>query len=123
MLAKKFDRDLLVDCAKELLSFLALQDPMFEERIEITRSEYRLDDLQVALLYMSRTLDLGEHMWFSERAFLNPGYSGHCGPRACDICGNEFSTSVAASTTCSQPKCLAEAARRADEAFEKRSVK
>jgi len=121
--AKKFDRELLSECAKEVLDFLALQDPMFQERIQITKDEYHLDDLQVCLLYCARTLDFGEHMWFSERAFMQPGYVGHYGSRDCQICGTEFNGGNPTDLVCSNQSCLDESARRRDEAFEKRASK
>jgi len=61
---KTFDRGFLLDCAKEVVAWVALQDPMFEERIQITKDEYKLDDLQIIANYMARTLDLGEHMLY-----------------------------------------------------------
>ena len=121
-MAKKFDRDLLLDCATELLDYLALQDPMYGERIQITKDERGYDNLQIALQYMSRVLDLGEHMVFVEREFMNPGYIGHLGPRECSICHVEFTPSRASDTVCSRQSCLDNNAAQLDAEFEQRST-
>lgn len=118
---KTFDRKKLLAAADEVLSFIALQDPMFEERIQITKDEYQLDSLQVALTYMARTLDLGEHMYYCEREFMHPGYSGHLGVRTCAVCGNEFSGGRGTDTVCSNPDCLTKQAEALDRAFEERT--
>lgn len=122
MKTKTFDRQLLLDCSEELLSFLALQDPMFAERIQITKDEYKLDSLQVALTYMARTLDLGEHMYYCEREFLNPGYSGHLGERECQICHAIFTGGRGTDTICQKPDCLAAYAAKLDKDFESKNA-
>lgn len=120
MKPKTFDRKKLLTAADEILTFLALQDPMFEERIQITKDEYQLDSLQVALTYMARTLDLGEHMYYCEREFMHPGYSGHLGERTCAICQASFSGGRGTDTVCANPDCLAAQAKALDAAFEER---
>lgn len=115
---KKFDREFLLSCATEVVNWIALQDPMFEERIQITKDEYHLDDLQIVANYMARTLDLGEHMFYCEREFMRPGYSGHLGPRACIVCDKEFAPGLATDEVCHQQDCLAAYNALRDKTFE-----
>lgn len=119
---KTFDRQLLLDCATEFLTWLGLQDPMYAERIEITKSEYHLDDLQVLGNYVARTLDLGEHMVYSEREFLLPNYAGHLGERECQICHQTFSGGRGTDLICSKPTCAAAYAEKLDKEFEARNA-
>ena len=116
-MTKKFDRALLLDCASEVLNWIALQDPMFAERIDITRTEYKLDDLQVLCAYVARTLDLGEHMYYCEREFMQPGYAGHLGPRECKYCNAIFSPGRADDQVCPKQACLDRKAAELDQAF------
>jgi hypothetical protein len=78
---------------------------MFEERIQITKDEYKLDDLQIVANYMARTLDLGEHMFYCEREFMKPGYAGHLGPRACVVCDVDFAPGIATDEMCGKKEC------------------
>lgn len=122
-MTKKFDRDLLLDCARELLSYLALQDPVYADRIEITKSERTWDDLKCALGYMAGVLDRGEHMYYCEYEFMAPNYVGHKGPRPCTLCGVEFSPGTAGETICSKASCQELNAKMLDEKFEASSAK
>ena len=117
---KTFDRQLLLDCAEEVLGWIALQDPMFEERIQITKDEYNLDSLQTLASYVARTLDLGEHMFYCEREFMMPNYSGHLGERLCTICSKPFTGGRGIDTVCSEQACMDENMKRLDAAFEER---
>ena len=118
---KKFDREFLLACSTEVLSWIGLQDPMFLDRIDITRTEYQLDDLQILASYCARVLDLGEHMYYCEREFMKPGYSGHLGPRACVVCDTEFSAGLASDEICGKTECSSAYYAVRDQAFEKKS--
>jgi len=115
---RKFDRELLLDCASELLSYLSLQDPAYADRIEITKSERGYDNLQCALSYMAGVLDRGDHMYFAEYEFMQPGYVGHLGPRPCSVCGVEFTPARGLDTVCSKQPCLDNQAALMDAKFE-----
>lgn len=105
MQAKRFDRDFLLQCADEVLSWIGLQDPMFADRIDITRTEYHLDSLQILALYCAGILDRGEHMFISEREFMRPDYSGHLGPRECVVCDKPFTPGTATAEMCGSKDC------------------
>lgn len=105
--SKKYDREFLLHCASEVLEWVGLQDPMYAERIDITRSEYKLDDLQIVATYCARVLDLGEHMVVPEREFTQPGYFGHLGPRDCTVCDRPFTPVSQADEVCEKQDCRA----------------
>ncbi len=123
MAVRKFDRSLLLDCASELLTWIGLQDPSFATRIDITKTEYHLDDLQCISQYVAHVLELGEHMCYSEREFLAPGYSGHLGPRECRVCGQEFSAGLPTDEVCDRQDCREKYASLLDAAFAEKNPK
>ena len=102
---KKFDRDFLLACASEFVTWIGLQDPMYVERIEILKSERGLDNLQALASLVAGCLDRGDHMYYCEREFMTAGYSGHLGPRPCVVCDVEFSPSQAQDEMCGAKAC------------------
>jgi hypothetical protein len=115
---KKFNREFLLACATEVLTWIGLQDPMFADRIDITKTEYHLDDLQVLSSYVSRVLDLGEHMYYCERDFMKAGYVGHLGPRACMVCDVEFNPGTPGQEICDNRDCASAYFAARDSQFE-----
>ena len=117
-MAKISQHKILLAAAKLFLSWMSTQEPAYEERIEITKSEYGLDDLQTLANYTARVLDLGEHMVYVERPWtLNPNYwESDVSIGMCASCGEPVDQQ--SSSFCSKQTCQEMKTSLLDQAFE-----
>ena len=97
-------REHYVHLAKELLHYIGSIEPLWKERIDITRSEFSLDDLQILGAYVGSVLDGGQHTVVPRHAFFEPGFvavdtSG--GDNICPVCQKPWAPAYASQPVCS----------------------
>lgn len=96
-------REHYLKLADELLAYIGSIDPTWAERIEITRSEYSLDSLQVLGAYVGSVLDAGQHTVVPRHPFFEPDFTpvDTTGNTTCPVCGQPFKPAYATQPVCS----------------------
>jgi hypothetical protein len=100
-------RDGLNAMAHELLKYIGQLDPTWENRIEITKTERGLDDLQCLGAYVVKVLEAGEHMIVAEHPFFTKDFGSAYEPRPCPQCKRSYMPDYPG-----QPICSNECARK-----------
>ena len=90
-------------CAKDLLDYYNQINPIFEERISITKAEYGLTDLQCLGAYVVYVLDNSLHTSIPRHEFFEPGYvSPDIDPNSpCPVCGKDWKREYLGQPVCS----------------------
>lgn len=91
--------------ATELLEYIGGLEPLWAERIEVTKSEYSLDSLQCIGAYVGSVLDGGLHTVIPRHGFFEPGFiPAEPGGTTCPVCQQTWTPAYGGQPVCSN-KC------------------
>jgi hypothetical protein len=88
-MAEEFDLKELRKFAGKFLRWLGTLDPTWATRIEILRTDKKLDSLQTLGSLAARTLERAEHTVLANHPFFEPGVVAMVDP-VCPACGEKF---------------------------------
>lgn len=92
--------DLQIMCTA-FLNHVAQLDPLWDQRIKLTREETGRNDLQIVTAWIGHVLDTGSHMLHPPHPYFETSFQAAGSQRACSACDKVFSTHFAGETCCS----------------------
>jgi len=90
--------------ATVVLAYIGQLDPTWAERIQITKSEFRYDDLQCLGAYVANQLEAGLHTVIPRHQFFEPGFEPKPEGHICPVCEQSWTPEYAGQPVCSN-KC------------------
>lgn len=99
--AKPMDPDIMEAHAQVVLDHVAGMDPLWAERIRITREEKGYTALQILSAWVGHVLDTGSHMLHPPHPYFETGFKAAGARATCTECGRDFAAAFAGQRACS----------------------